>query len=129
MQETKPHLEVTLKQVDGAMLYMPPLIRLVPWAHPGAVPFSPQRTQKPMCNVACEGSHMKDFGGIGLVNRNHLVPSPFQGCGPIAAQLDPWCRTLLWPDCYIKLFFSPAFPSEHGTLSVNCEEFAKEVKQ
>ena len=32
---------------------------------------------KPMSNVACEGSHMKDFGGIGLINRNHLIPSPF----------------------------------------------------
>ena len=29
-----------------------------------------------MSNVACEGSHMKDFGGIGLVNRNHLPSDP-----------------------------------------------------
>ena len=26
-----------------------------------------------------------------LVYENHLIPSPFSGCGPIAAQLDPWC--------------------------------------
>jgi len=28
-----------------------------------------------------------------------------------------------------ELFFLPAVPSEHGTLFVNYEEFAKEVKQ
>ena len=28
--------------------------------------------KQPMSNVACEGSHMKDFGGIRPVNRNHL---------------------------------------------------------
>ena len=25
--------------------------------------------------------------------------SPVSGCSPFAAQLDPWCWTLLWPDC------------------------------
>ena len=49
------------------------------WAHPGAVLFPPQWTQKRMSNMACEDSHMKDFGGIGLVNRNH---SPFKGVVP-----------------------------------------------
>ena len=33
-----------------------------------------------------------------FVSENHLFPSPFFGCGPIA-QLDPWCRILLWPHC------------------------------
>ena len=37
-----------------------------------------------------------------LVYENHLIPSPFSGCGPIAAQLDPWCRTSLWPDCTLS---------------------------
>ena len=35
-------------------------------------------------------------------SRNHLIPSPFSGCGPIAAQLDPWFRILLWPDCTLS---------------------------
>ena len=36
-----------------------------------------KEVQRGMSNVACEGSHMKDFGGVGLVDRNHLIPSPF----------------------------------------------------
>ena len=43
----------------------------------GRYPFHHKERKKPKSNVACEGSHMKDFGGIGLVNRNHLIPSPF----------------------------------------------------
>ena len=38
--------------------------------------------QKKMSNVACEGSHMKDFGGVGLVHRNHLYLPPFKGVVP-----------------------------------------------
>ena len=36
-----------------------------------------------MSNVACETSHMKDFGGVGLVDRNHLKPSPFESVVPM----------------------------------------------
>ena len=45
-----------------------------PW---GGTLSTTKDVQRPMSNVACEGSHMKDFGGVGLVDRNHLIPSPF----------------------------------------------------
>jgi len=45
-----------------------------PW---GGTLSTTKDVQRPMSNVACEGSHMKDFGGVGLVNRNRLIPSPF----------------------------------------------------
>ena len=34
-----------------------------------------------------------------MVLADHGVPFPCFRCGPYATQLDPWCGTLLWPDC------------------------------
>ena len=36
---------------------------------------------------------------IPLCLQTTIYLSPVSGCGPFAAQLDPWCWTLLWPDC------------------------------
>ena len=36
---------------------------------------------------------------IPLCLQTTIYLSPFSGCGPLAAQLDPWCWALLWPDC------------------------------
>ena len=38
--------------------------------------------QRPMFNVACEGSHMKDFGGVVLVHETTLDLPPFKGVVP-----------------------------------------------
>ena len=80
------------------------------WAHPGAVPFPPQWTYpwKYICqyaisirrfqvrslfNVACEGSHMRNFGR--LVVESTLYPPPFQGVVPTqhssTLRLGPYC--------------------------------------
>ena len=68
------------------------------WAHPGAVPFPPQRTQK--ANVQCG---LRRFPHEGFrwcwFTRTTLYLPPFQGVVPSPAQLDSWCRTLLWSDC------------------------------
>ena len=34
-----------------------------------------------------------------MVLADHGVPFPCVRRGPYATQLDPWCGTLLWPDC------------------------------
>ena len=78
--------------------------RLVPlgslfWAHPGAVPFPPHRTYTgptqymSISDVACEGSHMRNFGR--LVVESTLYPPPFQGVVPTQHSstlgLGPYC--------------------------------------
>ena len=42
-------------------------------------------------------SRFMDVSFIVLANHHNL--SPVTGFSPFAAQLDPWCWTLLWPDC------------------------------
>ena len=44
--------------------------------------------------VPSEGSHMRYFGGVGLVYRNSLLRVWFHRSTALF-----WCRTLLWPDC------------------------------
>ena len=79
-------------------------VRLVPlgslfWAHPGAVPFPPHQTYTgptqymSMSDVACEGSHMRNFGR--LVVASTLYPPPFKGVVPTQHSstlgLGPYC--------------------------------------
>ena len=52
-----------------------------------------------LSKVACEGSHMRNFGR--LVS-DYLISSPFSGCGPSAAPLGPWFRISRWPDCTLS---------------------------
>ena len=60
------------------------------------------------------------------------LSSPFSGCGPNAAQLDPWIIVLLWPDSTLSRVFyqnpdrsvtqSTAIPLLHGPNNRNCEK-------
>ena len=40
----------------------------------GRYPFHHKGRKKPMSSVACEGSHMKDFGGVGLREPPYTFP-------------------------------------------------------
>ena len=72
------------------------------WAHLGRYPFHHKGRAKAYVPCGLRRFPHEGFRWCCSGYRNHLIPSPFSGCGPIAAQLDPWFRTLLWPDCTLS---------------------------
>ena len=63
--------DLALVMATVALAYASSSCRLIPLG--SQYPF-PQWTQKPMSNVACEGSHVKDFGGVGLQKPPYTFP-------------------------------------------------------
>ena len=63
----------------------------------------PQKHATPRVNVCVQSGPRRfpheEFRQVGC-----LIYLPFTGCGPNAAQLDPWFRALLWPDCTSGVF-------------------------
>ena len=67
----------------------------------------------PLRDIWCDGLVRVRCDSIVLAD--HGVPFPCFRRGPYATQLDPWCGTLLWPDCTRS-----EEPVQNFHLSVTC---------